>query len=375
MTSKPFLKPRLIGKRFEGGTIPLEMLADLAVLSEMVIEVAKWKFYEANPDRQRVPRRFTEDFKLSLTGVEHGSAIPVIKLSPIDTLFPEFLGFLQYFESARIAIVGAIGAAQSGKSITQHLPVKLLGYFDRFGRNLNDGEAIEFTEESTQATVELNKESRRKLLLASEAEEVTNTVTLYGTIPEMNQQSKTFHLLLLDGTKVKAPLTVQHTETVTEAFNNYEKSQRLRMEASGRYNRANRLQGIESVEHVSILDPLDIGARIEEFKLLKAGWLDGQGIPPSHDGLNWLATIFDSFFPDNRSLPYLFPTLEGHVLAEWSFQPWSPSLEIDLSTKRGIWHILNLDTDEEDTKELDLTNPEGWKWLAQKISDLVRETE
>ena len=373
MTSEPFLKPRLIGARFEGGAIPLEVLADFAVLSEMIVEVAKWKFRETHKDRKRVPRGFTDGIALKLTGIEDGSAVPIIELVvAVGTLLPPFSN---YFEDARNAIVSAIGAAQQGKPITEYLPQRLLGYFDRFGRNLNDGEAIEFTEVSTRETVKLTKEIRRKLVLASEAEEVTDAVVLYGLIPEMDQQAKTFHIRLVDGTKVKAPLTVQHFETVMEAFNNYQRDQRLRMEASARFNRANRLQGIESVEHISILDPLDIGARIDEFKSLKAGWLDGQGIPPPHDGLDWLVASFNSSYPDNLPLPYLFPTPEGHVLAEWELKPWSPSLEIDLAKKQGVWHVLNLETDEEETKELDLTKADDWKWLAQRIHDFGGEAE
>ena len=36
MTIKPFLRPRITGARFAGGAIPLEVLADFAVLSEMM---------------------------------------------------------------------------------------------------------------------------------------------------------------------------------------------------------------------------------------------------------------------------------------------------------------------------------------------------
>ncbi len=122
-------------------------------------------------------------------------------------------------------------------------------------------------------------------------------------------------------------------------------------------------------------DPLDIDARLGELKLLQAGWLDGQGIPPAHDGLDWLSEAFDRHYPDDLKLPYLFPTPEGHVLAEWSLKPWSPSLEIDLATKRGEWHALNLDTDAEDTQDLDLTNADDWRELTRRIRNLGGKVE
>jgi hypothetical protein len=41
MSTEPFLTPRLVGDRFEGHAIPLEVLKDFAVLEEMIVEVAK----------------------------------------------------------------------------------------------------------------------------------------------------------------------------------------------------------------------------------------------------------------------------------------------------------------------------------------------
>lgn len=111
-------------------------------------------------------------------------------------------------------------------------------------------------------------------------------------------------------------------------------------------------------------DPLDIAARLAEFKRLKVGWLDGKGVPPPHAGLDWLA---GAFITSDVPLPYLFPTPEGRVLAEWSLPPWAPSVEIDLVGKSGDWHAVNLDTDVEEARTLDLTNPNDWEWLAERV--------
>ena len=100
MNSEPFLKPRLIGARFDGGVIPLEVLGDLAVLEVMIVEVAKWKYRESNPERKRVPRRFTDGMTLKLAGVEDGSARPLINLVvAASTLFPTAAH--HYFQEAR----------------------------------------------------------------------------------------------------------------------------------------------------------------------------------------------------------------------------------------------------------------------------------
>lgn len=370
MTSEPFLKPRLIGSRFEGGVIPLEVLADFTALGEMIVEVAKWKFRKDNPSRKRVPRGFTDGITLKLTGIEDGSARPIIKLVvAAGMLFPP--SAQSYFEDARSAIIGAIHAAEQDKLITSFVPQKLLGYFDRFGRNLNEGEAIEFNDGAGQPATRLNKEIRRKLVLASEEEEITDVIVCHGSIPEMDQQAKTFHLRLLDGAIVKAKLTPQHFDTVMEAFTNYRENQRVCLVASVRFNRANRLQGIDSVEHISILDPLDIGVQIAELKLLKPGWMDGRGIAPSHSGLDWLMEATNKFYPDDLPLPYLYPTPEGGVQAEWPLKPWEISLEIDLDARVGNWHALNLDDDTEQIRTLNLDAASDWQWLNGEVRQLA----
>jgi hypothetical protein len=43
-----FLKPRFVGKRFDNHSLPLEILKDLAVLEELIIEVAKREYIKKN---------------------------------------------------------------------------------------------------------------------------------------------------------------------------------------------------------------------------------------------------------------------------------------------------------------------------------------
>lgn len=38
-----------------------------------------------------------------------------------------------------------------------------------------------------------------------------------------------------------------------------------------------------------------------------------------------------------------------------------------LAPHRGEWHALNLDTDAEDARELDLANEADWQWLADQL--------
>ncbi len=370
MTVVPFLRPRLIGLRFESHAIPLEVLKDLAVIEEMIIEVAKWKFLCAHPDRRRSPRRFTEGIELKLTGVEEGSAVPVISLFLASAaLFPP--DSQHYFEEARDAVVSAIGAAEQNRPIGDHLPDKVLSYFDRIGRSLREGEAMEFTTPSQPAPARLTRETRRKLVFASATTlSLTEETAVRGLIPEADQDGMTFEIQLVDGRKVKAPLGTQTLEAVLEAFNGYKSGARVLVQGVGRFNRGERLQSFESVEHVTLLDPLDVPARLDQLRILKDGWLDGKGSAPSAAGLDWLSQAFSERFPDDLRLPFLYPVAEGGVQAEWSLPPYEITLEIDLIGHRGEWHELDLETEAEELKELQLGEPEGWRWLVDRLRQL-----
>lgn len=75
--NQEFLRPRLRG-RFEEHSLPLEIFKDIAVLEEMLVEVAKREYLAAHPQRVRSPKGFGTGLELHLTAVEEGSAIPVI---------------------------------------------------------------------------------------------------------------------------------------------------------------------------------------------------------------------------------------------------------------------------------------------------------
>jgi hypothetical protein len=368
MTTVSFLQPRLTGARFEDHAIPLEFLTDLAVLEEMIVEVAKWRFLEAHPTRKRTPRGFTDGISLKLTAIGEGSAVPGISLVIAGGLL---FGQAQvYFEEARDTIVRAIGAADRGDAISS-FPEKSLSYFDRFGRSLREGEAIEFTSPGHAAPARLTKESRRRLVLAaSGVNEVMEDITMYGIIPEADQEKMTFNIQLPDGKRVSAPILKDHLATIVEAFNGYKSGMRIRLQGVGKFNRNERLLGISAIEHVSVLDPLDIAARLDELKYLKEGWLGGNGIALFGSGLDWLASAFAGYYSDEQPVPHFYPTAEGRVRAEWTSGPNELSLEIDLQSHSADWHDWNSDSDAEEARVVSLDSDNDWAWIVERIREL-----
>jgi len=369
--SHSFLKPRLVGKRFDNHTIPLEILRDFAVLEEMIIETAKWKYLENNTERQRVPRGFANGVSLRLKSIESGSAIPEFTYEiDQESMFPEIT---DYLEEAKVAVVSAISVAESDGDITQYMPSNLLAYFDRFGRSLLDDEVIEFSiPNDDEVKARLNKITRKKLLLASKVSEVTDEITLRGVIPEADQEKMKFEVRLIDGSKIIAPITVEYMKTILDAFQGYKQNLKVLLKGIGKFNRHEKLISIESVEHISVLDPLDVPARIDELRLLKGGWLDGKnGITLNKQDLDWFSEIFENYFTGDLPLPYVYPVPDGGLLLEWSIADHDISLEVSFSERIAQWHDYDLSSDEEDIKSIDLTSPNGWEMFMKQLKIYV----
>ena len=370
MTEIDFLKPKLAGSRFEEHAIPLDFLKDLAALEEFIISVAKAEWIKDNPGHKRTPPGFMSGVAVKLSGVDEGSAIPVLKLFLAGAaLLPGAVSPQQeYLEKARTQIVEAIAAAEAGGNITDHLPAKALAYFDRFGRGLRDGESIEF-QRVGGAAVRLTPQTRRRLVLAAPGVEfITDEALRRGRVVGTNETDGTFTIRLPGGQEVQGPLSPEHRDTILDAQRDALTGVRVAVRGVGRFNRSNKLVEFVEVEDVTTLDPLDVSARIDELKLLRAGWLDGGGKALDPTALDQLASAFTMHYPDGLPLPYTFPTEHGNIQFEWRLGDAEPEIEIDLITLRGDWL-----SDDEAT--IELSTPEGWTDLAQRLSALVNANQ
>jgi hypothetical protein len=369
MPQQEFLKPKLIGDRFNGPAVPLELLKDFAVLQEMLVEVAKWKFKQEHPGRERVQRNFSKDIELQLVGVEEGSAILAIALTfTSNTLFQP--ANVTYYEQAKTAIVESIADSAEGRS--PQLPPNLLSYFDRFGRSLRSGESIEFPRQ--QGTATFNTEVRKQLIRASKAETWTEEAALRARVHEANQAQDTFEFELSDGFKAKAPMDDKHRDAILEAFNAYRSGAYYLIQGIVQRDRSDRIKGFESIEHITPLDPLDTALRLEQIAQLKDGWLDGKGTAPTKDKLDWLNAAFEAGFSPELPLPYLYPTAEGGIQAEWSLHDWSVTLEINLETQIGEYQALNLKDQTSTDLQFHLGEPGGWEQLNQALKQIDAQT-
>lgn len=114
-----------------------------------------------------------------------------------------------------------------------------------------------------------------------------------------------------------------------------------------------------------------ISSRLNELRSLENGWLDGNGLAPSAAGLNWLTQIFDANYSVELPQPFAYPTAEGGVQVEWTIGDFELSLEIDLSTHRAQWHCLNLRTEADSFRDVNLADAGDWTRLVAEIRQLA----
>ena len=131
-----------------------------------------------------------------------------------------------------------------------------------------------------------------------------------------------------------------------------------------------RPTSLDPLDDIALLDPLDVPAQLSELREMEDGWLDGEGVAPGHELLDWLSAQFDRCYPDDLPLPHVYPTVEGGVQAEWSISRREISLSVDPATREGTWHVLDMGTDSEEERTLDLTDDRAWTWVAEQIHSL-----
>lgn len=365
-----FLRPKLVGKRFAAHTVPLDLLKDFSAFEEMLLEMAKRNYFAEYPDRKRLPKGFGKNISINLTAVEEGSAILALMLTShlaTTSLVPSIEEI--YFNQAKDAVIETIMLVEQGKEVL--LDPVLLRYFDRFGRSLRDDESIEFSLPEGKAT--FNQKTRKKLLEISKIKNWSEDLTLKGCVSAVDKNNQTFDLELMNSSKIKSNYLEQHQSVILEAFEGYENKALIEVKGVAILDRANSIKSFESFEQVTLLDPLDIEARLEVLSLLNNGWLNGKGKALDNAKAKLFSEYFYSFYNESLPLPYLYPTAEGGLQAEWFINDWDISLEIDLANLNADLHGLNLQSDEEKELSLLLTEQDSWKKLNQVLEGLNKE--
>lgn len=116
---------------------------------------------------------------------------------------------------------------------------------------------------------------------------------------------------------------------------------------------------------------LNFDAQLNDFHELQDGWLDGEGIKPPTDGLQWLRHAFECNYPDKLPLPHLYPTETGGVQVEWTLGPNEITLNVNIETRLSEWHGLNLESGNVSEYTLNFDDDADWRWLLERIDGIA----
>ena len=111
----------------------------------------------------------------------------------------------------------------------------------------------------------------------------------------------------------------------------------------------------------------DVGNRLDELHRLDDGWMDGEGQAPSAALLDRLRKQLSGLDLAAFPPPFLYPTLEGGVQAEWSADGYEVSLEFPASGEVGVWHEIDVRTGDESERQVELDDEARWQWVSQRL--------
>ena len=205
-------------------------------------------------------------------------------------------------------------------------------------------------------------------------------IAIRGKVTEFDRAGMTFKMQPIYGDgKVSGPVPERYCEAFAAALNGHKGDARALVEGVGERNGEDSLITLESVERVTLLHPLDVHARLDEFRNMRDGWYDGEdGKAPPHSGLDWLSEAFRRGYPDDIPLPYTYPTFDGGVQCEWGIGQFCLEIEIDLDARKGEWLWFDLKAnflEDYEDKVLNLDDAGAWAWMANRIRETLEQAE
>src|SRR5690625_1013614 len=125
MKSNASISLRLTGSRFNDHGLPVALFPDLKALEDLLIMMAKEKYFEDHPQRSRVPRGFTKNIELQLVHMDEGSLFLSFQFAAVHSdpndpsVFPEGTEndfYLQKSKEELISLLTSLNQEEIGRA-------------------------------------------------------------------------------------------------------------------------------------------------------------------------------------------------------------------------------------------------------------------
>lgn len=331
-----FLNIKYVGRRFSGGRLPLEVLADLQALQDILTTFAREIWLKEN-NRERMPNGYADWFRMSLKGVAEGSALPKLELSVLMDGQPSLLsetGRNELMRQAQHEFAGVLRAASDGQDVV--LSPSQIRNFNRFLTNLKPGELFQYSPSSEpinstdQRVISLDIERRKRFL--------TSVTPIYDQRIQGRARLKSVDesgMLRFVSSEFREFSITDPSQEPTKYGMNIGSYYEFDLTVVRRHD--DSISSIITIHDLSLLEDPSITA-IDEMAGLEDGWLDGHGKAVSVDVRN----TAKSFLSHVHRLPQFYAvaaTEHGGILLEYECNGWDYGIEFNADGSYRLFSI------------------------------------
>ncbi len=247
---KEIVKLTFKGDRFRDHALDLTALAELSQFQRLVAETAKALWRAANPNRERLPKRFEDRTRLCLRRIEEGSAVAPLEVFIEETQVELFEPEPREVDEAVALASDVFGALERQDPLPDRFPRWLIPEYVKWGQELAADESIEIAQRG-QASALLTPISRSRLTAFSEPAH-EGSVEVSGEVLEADVRQRRFQLWFDERTSTTVSFSPQQEEQVTDALKGH-KTRRLRVKGKGETSAQGKVTRVTSVEELQLL--------------------------------------------------------------------------------------------------------------------------
>ncbi len=381
MTTKKqiFLEQILKGGRFDGPTpfLAYPILPDLTAYLDIVVAVAKELYLKNNPNKVRIPKKFESRFNVGVAEIKSGSTVPVFERS-----YDQESWINDEFDQARDLINEQLlflqnEVKQNSVGIND-FPEKVIPLFGRFGQHLKQDETITLKIPGKNNAPIYSRDIRSQVLSINK-KSYQDICYLSGAISGFEVESGVFNLVVGDGERIIGPLSDTFDTVLRDLASKYKKEEiSVTLIGLAKYQPDGSIAQIERLQHIAIFrngEPNyfpNPNKRIDEFTKYQNGWLDGEGLAFDSQDLcdtkEWIEKLLKIA---DIPAPFVYPSPENSVIAEWSFGFWEVNCLFEFTTKTIILQATHTKREEIREEKLRLDDPLAPEQGSHFLKDLL----
>lgn len=377
------------GRRFDGGVMPLDVLPELAAYQNLVLSAARFLYGLQNPERQRIEKGFEDRFHLVMKDIQDGSAVPnLIRVYgqsaaemgiPATDLFGEpTVPEVDVFDQARDLVEALIRGEEipdeflDGRVASDAARKSLFEKFNGFGKTLSRDEYVLIGLPGNREGVRYDHSKRLNILLKVN-NKYEDRVDLEGIVTKVDKDGNQIGIRLDDGRKIDVRIPPLFMESAIESL---KADQRVRVQGTGLFDETGKLL---QVPLVTDLLPegqaegrrgcrLTVAEQLAGLAQLPQGWfLPGSPAFAPRD-IEYARELLEGLLESGFPVPWIYPTPEGEVRAEWEGNGWEWILEIDKPGGKAKAYAVHLEGDDSAEEEIGLDGPSAALRLSLFLS-------